>query len=153
MSYNNFKSACQKMKLIPDYESSGAISELELEKAEAQLAIHFSPQHREFLRQFNYVVFDCIELFGIQNNQNSAILEGNLVEYTLFDRQSYGLSDKWIPFFNFNDGTLAYFDYSLLNDANEPRIIRACYNGSYNIVEVLAEDFGDFLSTLVDGCI
>ena len=55
-----------------------------------------------------------------------------------------------IPIYNFDDGNMAYLDYSYLNEQKEPRVIMAFYNGKeYEIVETLAEDFGDFVLQLV----
>ena len=57
---------------------------------------------------------------------------------------------EWIPIYNFDDGNMAYLDYSSLNAEKEPRVIVAFYNGKeYEIVETLAEDFGDFILRLV----
>lgn len=45
---------------------------------------------------------------------------------------------------------MAYLDYSSLNAEKEPNVIMAFYNGKkYEIVETLAEDFGDFILQLV----
>lgn len=45
---------------------------------------------------------------------------------------------------------MAYLDYSYLNEQKEPRVIMAFYNGgNYEVVETLAEDFGDFVLQLV----
>ena len=60
------------------------------------------------------------------------------------------MPEEWIPIYNFQDGNMAYLDYSSLNAEKEPKVIRAYYNGEkYEIVETLAEDFGDFVLQLV----
>lgn len=64
--------------------------------------------------------------------------------------QKFNLSDKWIPIYNFEDGNMAYLDYSSLNSENEPRVIMAFYNGvEYEVVETVAEDLGSFILQLV----
>ena len=66
------------------------------------------------------------------------------------DREEYNLPKEWIPIYNFGDGNMAYLDYSFLNIEKEPRVIMAFYNEEkYEIVETLAEDFGDFILQLV----
>ena len=58
---------------------------------------------------------------------------------------------EWIPIYNFDDGNMAYLDYSSLNLEKEPRVIMAFYNGNkYEIVKTLAEDMGDFILQLVE---
>ena len=45
---------------------------------------------------------------------------------------------------------MAYFDYSSLNNEGEPRIVILKYDGSkYDIIETIADDFGDFILKLV----
>ena len=89
--------------------------------------------------------FGC-EIFGIAPNDDSGVLEGNSVAYAIHDRKEFGLPDKWLPVYNFEDGNMAYLDYSSLNGEHEPRVIMAFYNGeTYVVEEVLADDFGDFL--------
>ena len=45
---------------------------------------------------------------------------------------------------------MAYLDFSSLNSDKEPCVIMAFYNGTeYEVVETLAQDFGDFILQLV----
>jgi hypothetical protein len=82
--------------------------------------------------------------------RNEGILEGNSVTYAINDREEYNLPIEWIPIYKFEDGNMAYLDYSSINLENEPKVIMAFYNGNeYEIVEDLAEDFGAFLLGLV----
>ena len=90
------------------------------------------------------------EIYGIDPEDDSGILEGNSVAYALNDREEYNLPEEWIPIYDFGDGNMAYLDYSYLNEQKEPRVIMAFYNGKeYEIVEKLAEDLGDFILQLV----
>lgn len=152
MSYDNFKEVCQMLREIPGYESSGGKPQSEIRQAEAALNICFSRQFSEFLQQYDYVDFDGGEIFGIKDGADSTILEGNFVAYTLYDRKHYNMPRNWIPVYNFYDSSLAYADYSVLNGEKEPRVIRAYYDGrkkKYEVIEVLADDFGDFLRLLI----
>ena len=104
----------------------------------------------EFYKKYGYISFYGNEIFGIDPDDDSGILEGNSVAYALNDRKEYNLPNEWIPIYNFDDGNMAYLDYSYLNEQKEPRVIMAFYNGKeYEIVETLAEDFGDFVLQLV----
>ncbi len=73
-----------------------------------------------------------------------------LVAYALNDRDEYSLPEEWIPIYDFDDGsTGVILYYSHLNKQKEPRVIMASYDGEeYEVVEILAEDFGDFVSKL-----
>ncbi len=97
--------------------------------SEELLNIKFSKQSLEFYEKSGYLSFYGNEIFGIDE---------------------YGLPNEWIPIYNFQDGNMAYLDYSSLNSENEPRVIMAFYNGKeYEVSEILAEDFGEFLLKLV----
>ena len=150
MSYQNFKKA---MKLAPKckfFTTVGGKSEDEIKRAERMLDITFSNQCREFYARFGYLSFYGNEIFGIDPDDDSGILEGNSVAYAINDREEYNLPKEWVPIYNFGDGNLAYLDYSSLNKEKEPKVIMAIYNESrYEIVQTLAEDFGDFILQLV----
>lgn len=150
MSYTNFQLACKKIREFEDFECLGGKKENEIKRAEKDINIKFSQQCYEFYKAFDYSVFGGIEIFGIQTGANSQNLEGNIVAYTINDRTEYHLPVMWIPFLNFRDGTMAYYDYSSLNENKEPRIIRAAFvRENFNLIEILADDFGDFLCDLI----
>ena len=150
MSYQNFKEA---MELAPEckfYTTAGGKSEDEIRKAEELLGVKFSKQCREFYAEYGYLSFYGNEIFGIDPEDDSGELEGNSVAYALNDRAEYGLPDCWIPVCNFDDGYMAYLDYSSLNKDGEPCVIVAFFNGSeYQVEETIAEYFGEFVFQLV----
>ena len=150
MSYLDFKSA---MKLAPRcklYTTVGGKTEEEIMKSEELLKVIFSKQCIEFYEKFGYLSFFGNEVFGIDPDDDSGIFEGNSVAYAINDREEYNLPIEWIPIYNFEDGNMAYLDYSSINSENEPKVIMAFYNGNeYEFVEDLAEDLGAFLLGLV----
>lgn len=151
MSYLDLKKAMELAPKCKFYTTVGGKTKEEIMKAEELLDVKFSRQCIEFYEKFGYLSFYGNEIFGINPNDNSGILEGNSVAYALNDRVEYSLPAKWVPIYNFDDGTMAYLDYSSLNTENEPRVIMAFYNGKeYEILEDLAEDFGSFLLQLVE---
>ena len=151
MSFSGFEQACEAMVRVPGFETSGGIDEQSIQEAEAALGLKFSRQCRRFYNTYDYTTIDGYELFGIHGGAHAAILEGNCVAYALNDRQQYKLPHEWVPLLNFLDGTMAYIDYSKINDQNEPQVIRAFYaEDQYCVVEVLAEDLGGFLTRIVD---
>lgn len=153
MSYQNFTKAMELAPQCKFYTTVGGRTEEEIKKAEEMLNLSFSNQSREFYQKYGYLSFEGNEVFGIDPEDDSGILEGNSVAYALNDREEFDLPEKWLPIYDFEDGCMAYLDYSCLNIEKEPRVIVAFYNGEgYEIAEELAEDLGDFLLELVEEC-
>ena len=150
MSYQNFIKAMELAPKCKFYTTTGGKTEEEIKKAEQILGVKFSNQCKEFYLKYGYLSFGGNEIFGIDPNDTSGILEGNSVTYAINDRKVYNLPKEWIPIYNFEDGNMAYLDYSSRNIDKEPKVIVAFYSGKrYEVVERLAEDFGDFLLQLV----
>ena len=100
--------------------------------------------------KYGFLSFGGNEIYGVDPEDDSGVLEGNSVAYALNDREENNLPKEWIPIYNFDDGNMAYLDYSSLNEEKEPSVIMAFHNEEkYEIVEKLAEDFGDFVLQLV----
>lgn len=150
MSYQNFRKAMELAPKCKFYTTVGGKTEEEIKKAERLLDVSFSNQCREFYAKYGYLSFYGNEIFGIDPDDDSGILEGNSIAYAINDREEYNLPKEWIPIYNFEDGHMAYLDYSSLNAEKEPKVIMAFHNGTeYEIVETLAEDFGNFILQLV----
>lgn len=150
MSYQNFKDAMELAPRCKFYTTVGGRSEAEIQKSEELLGVRFSRQCREFYEKYGYLSFFGNEIFGIDPDDDSGELEGNSVAYALNDRVEYGLPEEWIPLYNFDDGCMAYLDYSSLNEENEPSVIVATFTGSeYEVIERIAEDLGQFILCLV----
>ena len=150
MSYTNFVKAMELAPKCKFYTTAGGKTEKEIEMSEKKLGISFSTQCKKFYREYGYISFFGSEIYGIDPEDSSGILEGNSVAYALNDREEYNLPKEWIPIYNFDDGNMAYLDYSLLNAENEPSVIMAFYDGEkYEIVETVSDDFGDFILQLV----
>lgn len=150
MSYYDFE---QAMNLAPKcryFTTVGGKSKEEIEKSETRLEIKFSKQCTEFYEKFGYLSFYGNEIFGIDADDDSGILEGNSVAYAINDREQFLLPKEWIPIYNYQDGNMAYLDYSVTNSESEPRVIMAGYNGKeYEINAIIADDFGEFLLNLI----
>ncbi|SCY73354.1 SMI1/KNR4 family protein [Butyrivibrio sp. INlla14] len=152
MSFYDYEQSMALAKKGKFYTTVNGKSEKEINDSENVLGISFSKQVKDFYRKYGYLSFDGNEIFGIDPYDKSGILEGNSVAYALNDREQYGLSKYWIPFYNFGDGSLAYQDYENLNNENEPRIISAYYDGEKYVNEgQIAEDFGQFMMKVIEG--
>lgn len=149
MSFDRYKKACSLIESFDDFECCGGRGVEEIAIAEKLLGKSFSKQYKDFLEKYDYSSFEGVEIFGITGGSEAKVLEGNIVAYTLNDREHLNLRNEWLPFYNFGDGSLGFFDYSVINAEGEPRVICAYYDGnSYVMVEEIAEDFGDFLYEL-----
>jgi len=151
MSYQNLKKAVELAPNCKYYTTSEGKKDEEIREAEKLLDIKFSKQCSYFYKNIGYLSFFGNEIYGIDPVSESGDLEGNSVAYALNDRKQFNLPKEWIPIYNYEDGRMAYLDYSHLNPEKEPRIIIAMYVGQkYELIEVIAEDFGDFLLQLVE---
>lgn len=150
MSYSNYEEAMRLASKCKFYITAGGKSQEEIQKAEKLLGVKFSRQCRDFYEKYGYLSFFGNEIFGIDPNDDSGELEGNSVAYALNDRVECGLPAPWIPIYNFDDGVMAYLDYSLLNKDGEPCVIVAKFDGmEYHVEETIAEDFGNFVLQLI----
>ena len=149
MSYSNYEKA---MELAPNcqyYTTAGGKSEEDIKKAEEMLGIKFSRQMTDFYSKYGYMSFFGTEIFGIDPD-NLTVLEGNSVAYALNDRIEYLLPNEWIPIYNCGNGDMVFLDYSNLNPDGEPKVILAsCQMDTYEQIDTLADDFGDFILELV----
>ena len=91
MSYQDFERA---MELAPGCEyftTDGGKSPGQIRKSEQMLGVSFSPQLLTFYEKFGYLSFFGHEIFGIDPDDDSGVLEGNSVAYALNDRSELGL--------------------------------------------------------------
>lgn len=150
MSYRDYVRAMELASKCKFYTTVGGRTEDEIIEAERILGLKFSKQCRDFYGKYGYLSFFGNEIYGIDPYDDSGVLAGNSVAYAMNDREECGLPKHWIPIYDFEDGEMAYLDYSYLNEEEEPRVIQACYDGEeYEIIDILAEDFGSFVLQLV----
>ena len=91
MSYTNFIKAMELAPKCKFYTTAGGKSEEEIDMSEKKLGISFSPQCKEFYKKYGYLSFFGNEIYGIDPEDDSGILEGNSVAYALNDREEYNL--------------------------------------------------------------
>ena len=149
MSRESYERSMELAKKCRFYTVAGGRTAEEIQRAESLLGIKFSAQYRDFNEKYGYLSFYGNEIFGA-DPEHPGEMEGNCVGYALNDRREYGLPEHFIPIYNYDDGYMAYLDYSCRNEEGEPRIVMLAYNGTeYVMTEVLADDFGDFVLSLV----
>lgn len=152
MSYTNFSKALEILKGFDDYDSGSGVSAQCISNAEKKLGINFSQQISHYLTNYGYIEFFGVELYGIIDEEISYdSVEGCMVEWSVVQREKYGLNHLWLPIKFDDDGCMAFFDFSDLNKENEPSIISAVLtNNGWVLNEKLADDFGDYLLCLID---
>lgn len=134
MSYDNYKKGVEIAKELSRYFIKGGdVSKERIEEMEEKLNIKLSNQVYDYLHNYGYI--------GLIYNDKQ------ILKYTLKNREEWKLPLKWIEIYNYyDDGAYVYLDYDNINEEGEPRVILAEYNGDrYQMLEVLGEDFGDFL--------
>lgn len=151
MSYLDYEEAMRLAPKCEYYTTTGGVSEETIKKAEEIMGINFSKQCKVFYKDYGYLSFCGNEIFGIDPDDDSGVLEGNSVAYALNDRKENNLPLEWLPIYDCQDGCMVYLDYSVLNEDDEPRVIIAYYNGEgYEIEDIIAEDFGEFVMQLIE---
>lgn len=154
MSHKIYESAIEKVQECDEFDCGSEYSIYVIEKAERLLDINFSAQLKDYLMNFGYIDFSGVEIYGIVDESfslNKNTLEGCMIEWTLKERESNNLNPKWVALRFEDDGGMAFLDFENLNDDGEPRVILAVANeNGYKFEYEIAEDFGEYLSELVD---
>lgn len=151
MSYKNYEKAIELARKCNGYFIGKGKSNSIICEAQDVLNIKFSKQFYNYLSKFGFLEFYGHEFYGIIKDDFSGVPEGSIVEYSLTDRKAYNLPKEWIPIYNFDDGYMAYLDHGHLSEDEEPRVIMALHTGkTYQVVETIAEDLGDFLLQQVE---
>lgn len=151
MSLSNLEKALELAKKCDDFMTTGGVSSEIIQKSEELLQINFSIQNRIYYERVGYLSFFGCELFEIAPFDDLSIPEVNSIAYAINDRKEYNLPKSWLPFYNYDDGYMAYLDYDNLNSEGEPRVILSYYNGDeYIIDEILSDDLGNFMLEMVE---
>lgn len=149
MSMVHFDLAMELAKKIKYYKVRSGIDDKLIQKIEKTFGFKLSPQHYKYYKEYAYLSFEGNEFFGVYPKCFEGDYCANAVVATISDRKDYGLPEKWIPIYNY-DEDMAYLDYENLNKEGEPRIIAAYYDGEkYVFEEELAEDLGDYFLSMV----
>ena len=145
----SFEEAMRIAKDIKYYMTNGGVNDVLVKKIEETFGLKLSPQHYKYYKEYGYISYEGDEFFGVYNKCYEGDYCGNAVVATISDRKDYGLPEKWIPIYNY-DEDMAYLDYENLNKEGEPRVIAAYYDGeNYVFVEELAEDLGDYFLQMI----
>lgn len=152
MSYSNYIKAIKLAKECDDYCIGDEVSSFVINKAEELVGIKYSAQLTEYLKTCGYLEFFGVELYGIvKTDFSSSVVEGCIIEWALKERKDSNLNMKWLPLRFEDDGGMAFLDFNNLNKDGEPKVILAINSeNGYEMTDILADDFGDYLLELVE---
>lgn len=147
MSYEYYKKA---LKLIKENEgllvkTKGAELEV-IQLAEKKLGVKFPEVYKQFLKDFGYLNFEALQVYGIVNNKlidKSSVPDG--IWYTLDERLRYNFPNELLIIADFGIGELYCLDLSSNNEYGKVIAYILGYDDNEQIREVIADNFGEFL--------
>ncbi len=147
MGYEYYKKA---LKLIKENEgllvkTKGAELEV-IQLAEKKLGVKFPEVYKQFLKDFGYLNFEALQVFGIVNNElidESGVPDG--IWYTLDERLRYNFPNELLIIADFGIGELYCLDLSSNNEYGKVIAYIPGYDDNEQIREVIADNFGEFL--------
>jgi len=126
----------------------GERSEGLVKKAELILGLEFSPLYRDFIKRYGAGNFCAEEIYGVINDdfENSSVPDA--VWFTLTERKSFNLPNNLLVIYDTGIGELNCLDFNQINSNGEPPVI--AYVSGSSETNIVAEDFGDFLLSLIE---
>jgi cell wall assembly regulator SMI1 len=131
-----------------DGDFEGEKSDSLIEKAEKILNLKFPPTYRRFLKEFGCGDIAGEEFYGLINDEfvNSTVPNG--IWLILNERKNISLSKDYVLISATGNGNYYALDTAHINDAGECQVISLSLNGEK--LEVVAEDFGNFLYNTIN---
>lgn len=149
-TYQKAKKIILKNKDIADFD--GKKPNEYIEKAESMLDLKFSGSYLDFLQTFGAGNFGSEEVFGIIDDdfENSSVPDA--IWYTLTLRKSVNLPSNYLVIYDTGSGDVFCLDFGNQDKKSEPRVIALDpgYALENQSIELIADDFGDFLLELVE---
>ncbi|PHM30061.1 SMI1/KNR4 family protein [Xenorhabdus innexi] len=100
---------------------SGEVNKEFVKKAESMLGVSFPPSYSSFIEKFGSIEIDNRSFAGLFENEVGQ--DGDVVSFTLFQREDVGLPNKYIAL-DFQDGDyLLCIDTSIVNNENEYPVV------------------------------
>ncbi|MBM7706500.1 hypothetical protein JOD03_001403 [Chryseomicrobium aureum] len=123
-----------------------------IEKAERVIGLKFPSLYSGFLKEFGYLGFGAQEVYGIINDDfvNSSIPDG--IWYTLQLREDVNLPSNFLAICYDGMEEVYCLDFNNVDKNGEPKVVAIDmgYDLEHQKIQIVAEDFGDFLLELVE---
>lgn len=149
-SYKKAKKLIIKNEDLADFEGKKPISYIE--KAESLTNLKISGFYLDFLQEFGAGNFGSEEIFGIIDDDyiNSSVPDA--IWYTLTLRNSGNLPSNFLVIYDNGSDEIYCLDFNNVGKTGEPKVVSIDlgYDLDDQDVEIIAEDFGDFLLELVE---
>lgn len=121
-------------------------------KAEAAVGLKFTGTYLDFLKTFGAGNFGSEEVYGIIDDdfENSSVPDA--IWYTLTLRKSVNFPDHFLVIYDTGTGDVFCLDYNNTDSNGEPKIVAIDpgYALKNQTLELIADNFGDFLLELVE---
>lgn len=154
MSYQNYQKAIEIATRSKKIRVGKGVSAAYLDAIQEKLCITLSPIHRDFLLNYAPMTIGKNSLLGlVEDATGEEDALDNLLSCIRFMHEKFSIPQTWIPVMVYNDGCIAYMDYSG-DDINEPNIKVIFFASLGCRIEIdnnRANDLGDFLFDLING--
>lgn len=149
-TYKKAKKIILKNEDLADFE--GEKSTDLISKAEAAVGLKFSGSYLDFLQTFGAGNFGSEEVFGIIDDdfENSSVPDA--IWYTLTLRKSVNLPEHFLVIYDTGSDEVFCLDFNNTDSKGESKIVAIDpgYALRDQTLELIADDFGDFLLELVE---
>lgn len=119
--------------------------------AEEKLGLKFTGLYLDYLKTFGAGNFGAQEIYGIINAdfENSSVPDA--IWYTLTERKEINLPNNLLVIYDTGSDELFCLDYNQNDENGEPKVVSFVpgVNLERQTYEIIANDFGDFLLSLV----
>lgn len=149
-SYQKAKKIIKKNKDLADFE--GKKSADLIAKAEAAVGQKFTGSYLDYLQTFGAGNFGSEEVFGIIDEDFEDSSVPDAIWYTLTLRKSINLPANFLVIYDTGGDEIFCLDFNNTDAEGEPKVVTLdpAYALSDQTLEVIADDFGDFLLELVE---
>lgn len=126
---------------------AGVREESLIEKAEKALGISFSPQYRDFVKNYGAGSIGSEEIYGVINDNFDDASVPNGVWFTLVERMEIEMPENLVVLLDTGGDEFFCFDYANLDEHGEPPVVVFVpgVDKDAQTYEVIAKDFGDYL--------
>jgi hypothetical protein len=131
----------------------GPKSPSEIEDAQRRLKVYLPPLYKRFIQEYGAGGIGSFEIYGLTGRDFATAGVPDVVWYTEKARREWNLPVHLIPIYDLGDGEVYCLDTRVVNVRNEECPIVAIIpekGQSYLNFELLYDDFGSFLLSLVD---
>lgn len=149
-TYQKAKKIILKNKDLADFE--GKKSAKLITKAEAAVGLKFSGSYLDYLQTFGAGNFGSEEVYGIIDEDFEDSSVPDAIWYTLNLRKSINLPANFLAIYDTGSEEIFCLDFQSTDAAGEPKVVALDlgYALDDQTIEVIADDFGDFLLELVE---